>query len=201
MKINQRQLSSFCVPLFLCALISASCCRIPDERHPETSINQSTFVKGWWITVETEESRFGDFVSGHLLLTARRSWTSPAEKNSRIDLEYDIVKKYKFTDLDDNNFPEVIISRRVRGTSACGKLSVFEWDNRQFRQITMPRLNPEQRRGYRGHDEFQILTGQVLRRFPLYRESDPNSKPTAGERMIWYKKDGTRFVVEDVHDQ
>jgi len=41
--------------------------------------------------------------------------------------------------------------------------------------------------GYKGHDEFTLLEGAILRRFPLYNPGDDKDKPTGGKRVIQYK--------------
>src|SRR5205085_2775603 len=48
-------------------------------------------------------------------------------------------------------------------------------------------LDPKLREGYKGHDEFSVLTGTLLRKFPIYLTGDAPDKPTGGIRTIQYK--------------
>lgn len=201
MKNHKTSLPHYWILLTFCGLLFASCSRAPVEYPPEESVNLSTFVNDWWVTIEIQKTRLRDFFPGRLHLTARKSWSTPPTETCVIDLEHEIVKDCRFTDLDNNNFHEAVIAHRVRGTGAYGSLTIVEWDGRHFRKIKMPRLTPEQRQAYRGHDQFQFTSNRILRRFPLYRKSDPNSNASGGERLIWYKKTGSQLVVEDVHDQ
>jgi hypothetical protein len=41
--------------------------------------------------------------------------------------------------------------------------------------------------GYQGHDQFEVVEGCLVRRFPLYTSGDTNAKATGGERQICYK--------------
>ena len=48
-------------------------------------------------------------------------------------------------------------------------------------------LDPKNREGYKGYDEFTSLTGTLIRKFPIYLAGDVNGKPTGGVRTIQYK--------------
>lgn len=53
--------------------------------------------------------------------------------------------------------------------------------------ITLPELDAVQSRGYRGGDEFAVVEGIIGRRFPIYPDDQPESKPTEKLRQIQYK--------------
>jgi hypothetical protein len=38
-----------------------------------------------------------------------------------------------------------------------------------------------------GHDEFAVVEGTLVQRFPLYREGDANARPTGKIRQLQYK--------------
>jgi hypothetical protein len=38
-----------------------------------------------------------------------------------------------------------------------------------------------------GHDEFAVVESVLVRRFPVYRDTDTNTKPTGGMRQLQYK--------------
>ena len=64
--------------------------------------------------------------------------------------------------------------------------------------------NPKLNKGYMGHDSFLINESSLIQEFPIYKEGDPNSKPTGGIRRIQYKLvDGEaarKFVVDKISD-
>jgi len=47
-------------------------------------------------------------------------------------------------------------------------------------------LDPKNREGYKGHDEFTVIGGTLLRKFPLYLPADTTGMPTGGKRTIQY---------------
>jgi len=57
-----------------------------------------------------------------------------------------------------------------------------------FEAIYFPEifLDAKIREGYKGHDEFSVLTGTLLRKFPIYLSTD-TGKPTGGTRTVQYK--------------
>jgi hypothetical protein len=58
-----------------------------------------------------------------------------------------------------------------------------------FHVIAFPALedDPENAKGYRGHDEFAVLEGVVGRRFPIYPDDKIRPEPTGKMRQIQYK--------------
>ena len=55
--------------------------------------------------------------------------------------------------------------------------------------ITLPPVAdaPKLSQGYMGHDEFAVVEGTLVQRFPIYRDGDSNAKPTGGTRQLQYK--------------
>ena len=62
-------------------------------------------------------------------------------------------------------------------------------NNKSMSEITIPSMvdNPKANKGYMSHDEFALVEGTLVQRFPIYKEGDTNSKPTGGMRQIQYK--------------
>ena len=46
---------------------------------------------------------------------------------------------------------------------------------------------PKLTKGYRGHDEFMMVENSVAQRFPIYKDTDSDDKPTGGWRQLQYK--------------
>ncbi len=97
-------------------------------------------------------------------------------------------------DLNADGFPEVYVYVNSAGSGSYGSLIAFASNrNRSITPIALPPLENEDvavTKGYMGRDKFQIGEAALLRRFPIYREGDTNSKPTGGMRQIQYKLKG-----------
>jgi hypothetical protein len=46
--------------------------------------------------------------------------------------------------------------------------------------------------GYKGHDEFSLLEGTLMQKFPIYKATDSLDKPTGGRRVVLYKVTGSQ---------
>ena len=55
--------------------------------------------------------------------------------------------------------------------------------------IHLPELSADdpKLKGYRGHDAFAVIEGIIARRFPIYKQTDSDDKPTGGMRQFQYK--------------
>jgi hypothetical protein len=51
----------------------------------------------------------------------------------------------------------------------------------------MPDLPAEAARGYQGHDEFAVVESVLARRFPIYRASGIDSRPSGAMRQLQYR--------------
>ena len=62
--------------------------------------------------------------------------------------------------------------------------------NKRFSAAIYPSAEPQaltRTHGYRGHDEFAVVENTLVRRFPVYKDSDADSAPTGGTRQFQYK--------------
>ena len=53
--------------------------------------------------------------------------------------------------------------------------------------IPLRELSGAMAQGYLGHDQFEVVEGCLVRRFPLYKPGDTNAKATGGACQICYK--------------
>ncbi len=53
--------------------------------------------------------------------------------------------------------------------------------------ISLQELSGAMAQGYQGHDQFEVVEGCLVRRFPIYKPGDSNAKASGGERQICYK--------------
>lgn len=93
-------------------------------------------------------------------------------------------------DLDANGFPEVYIYVTSAGSGSYGSLAAWAVNKgRSMTPIFLPPVadSPTLSKGYMGHDEFAVVEGTLVQRFPLYREGDANARPTGKTRQLQYK--------------
>jgi hypothetical protein len=91
-------------------------------------------------------------------------------------------------DLNGNGLPEVYVFVEGAGSGSYGELVAYAvMKGSDLSPIFLPELSGAAAEGYRGHDQFAIVEGCLLRRFPIYKANDTNAKATGGERQICYK--------------
>ena len=93
-------------------------------------------------------------------------------------------------DIDNNGFPEVFVWFNSAGSGSYGDLVAYAVNKgKSMTEVYFPQLleDPQNRKGYMGHDEFEIIEGSLVRRFPLYKEGDSNFKATGKMRQLQYK--------------
>jgi len=93
-------------------------------------------------------------------------------------------------DLDGNGWPELYVAISSAGSGSYGSLVAYAVNNGLSATPVYLRPLSEDREasaGYRGHDEFAVMENRLAQRFPIYRESDTNSRPTGGTRQILYR--------------
>ena len=100
------------------------------------------------------------------------------------------VSNIEVDDINTDGSPELMIYITSAGSGSYGTAIGFSGNNnKSMSEITIPSMvdNPKANKGYMGHDEFALVEGTLVQRFPIYKEGDTNSKPTGGTRQIQYK--------------
>ena len=100
------------------------------------------------------------------------------------------VTNVEVDDVNADGSPELMIYITSAASGSYGTAIGFSGNNnKSMSEITIPRIvdNPKTNKGYMGHDEFALVEGTLVQRFPIYKEGDTNSKPTGGTRQIQYK--------------
>lgn len=90
-------------------------------------------------------------------------------------------------DLNSDNFPEIYIFTQSAGSGSYG--NIIGWSsnrNLSATEIYVWEMSRKDSKGYMGHDEFAIVEQYLVRRFPIYKSGDTNSKPTGGSRQVQY---------------
>lgn len=103
-------------------------------------------------------------------------------------LEMDVtglITRTEVADINADGSPELY----VYGFDGASQ-TVLAWSankKKSLSQISLPDLDPAQSKGYRGGDDFAVVEGILARRFPIYPDDQPESKPTGKLRQIQYK--------------
>ncbi len=93
-------------------------------------------------------------------------------------------------DLNVDGSPELYVYVQSAGSGSYGSLVAFSANNRKsLSDIVLPPVadDPKLSKGYMGHDEFAVVEGTLVQRFPIYREGDANAQPSGKMRQIQYK--------------
>jgi hypothetical protein len=100
------------------------------------------------------------------------------------------VVRAEAADINADGSPEIYVYTVEPGDDGRAALIAFSANNKKsLSQIAFPAFedDPENAKGYRGHDEFAVLEGVVGRRFPIYPDDKTRPEPTGKMRQIQYK--------------
>ncbi len=93
-------------------------------------------------------------------------------------------------DIDGNGFPEIYLYSTQPGSGSYGNVIAYASNRgKSMTPIYIPPIeqNDPLLEGYMGHDEFNVVENRLVRRFPVYKEDDPNSSPSGGWRQFQYR--------------
>jgi len=111
--------------------------------------------------------------------------------NSVIRQEIDgTVTRTEVADLNADGSPEIYVYINSVGSGSYGNVIAYSANNnKSLSSIYFPPISDDKvhSKGYMGHDEFMVVENSLVRRFPLYKKNDTNSKPTGGKRDVEYK--------------
>ena len=124
--------------------------------------------------------------------------------NSAIKREIDgTVTGADVADANGDGSPEIYVYVTSAGSGSYGQLIAYSANNKKsLSEISLPPLedNPDNAKGYMGHDEFRLVENTLVRRFPIYLQGDSNAAPTGGTRQLQYKltagEAGWRFKLD-----
>jgi hypothetical protein len=101
-----------------------------------------------------------------------------------------MVTGAEVADINSDGSPEIYVYVTSVGSGSYGSLVAYSANQRKsLSEIYLPPLSEDKlaSKDYRGHDEYAVLEGVLGHRFPVYRDTDTNAKPTGGTRQLQYK--------------
>jgi len=118
------------------------------------------------------------------------------------------ITKAEIDDLNNDGFPDLIFYVFSGENGEYGTAFAFaSQENKSMSPFVLPdvMLDGKLKDGYKGHDEFILLEGKLMRQFPLYKEGDDKNKPSGGKRFVQYsvqptEKGGFQFKVARTYD-
>jgi hypothetical protein len=93
-------------------------------------------------------------------------------------------------DLNADGSPEIYVYVASAGSGSYGSLIAYSANRRKsLSEIYLAPLSEHEAasQGYMGHDEFAVGGKVLVRRFPVYRATDSNARPTGGTRQLEYR--------------
>lgn len=101
------------------------------------------------------------------------------------------INRAEVDDLNNDGFPDLVLYVKSPGDKNKSIIIGVSSDkNAGFSPIYFPDILDDQklRIGYMGYDEYSLMEGSVMRRFPVYNTTDTaNIKPTGMIRQIQYR--------------
>lgn len=101
------------------------------------------------------------------------------------------VAKAEADDLNNDGFPDMVVYVYTGDGNVYGKvIGIYSDKNTDIRPIMFPDIldDPKLKIGYKGHDEFSLMEGSLMRRFPVYQNPDStNASPSGVIRQIQYR--------------
>ncbi len=106
----------------------------------------------------------------------------------------DPLQQARIKDLDGDGFDEFYL---VTSSTGSGSYStIFGFASNQDLSLTpiyVPEISEKDLQsneafyGYMGHDSIYFDKGDIYRKFPIYKEGDPNCCPTGGDKTLSYQ--------------
>jgi hypothetical protein len=93
-------------------------------------------------------------------------------------------------DLDADGSPEIYVYVISTDADARGSVVAFSANKRKsLGSIYLPPMaeTPAAAQGYHGHDDFAVVEGSLVRRFPIYAGEGTAAAPTGKTRQLQYK--------------
>ncbi len=100
------------------------------------------------------------------------------------------VSLAQIDDLNRDGFPDLILYIFSDSNALFGTVYAFISEaNKSFTACVLPdaMLDGKINMGYKGHDQFSLMEGFLMQRFPIYKPGDEKDKPSGGTRVLLYQ--------------
>ncbi|HET6256605.1 MAG TPA: hypothetical protein VFE32_21200 [Puia sp.] len=116
------------------------------------------------------------------------------------------VAKAEIVDLNADGYPDLVLYVYMDSSAVFGTLYAFvSKANKSFSGCVLPdpMMDGKINEGYKGHDQFLLMEGYLLEKFPIYKAGDAQDKPSGGTRAILYQlvpDEGDHFKFQKVRN-
>jgi hypothetical protein len=100
------------------------------------------------------------------------------------------VAKAQVDDLNSDGYPDLVLFIYSDSNAVYGTVYAFMSEaNKSITPAVLPdvMLDGKVNGGYKGHDQFSLMEGYLLQKFPIYVAGDNKDKPTGGTRVLLYQ--------------
>jgi hypothetical protein len=100
------------------------------------------------------------------------------------------VAKAQIDDLNSDGYPDLVLFIYSDSNAIYGTVYAFLSEaNKSISPAVLPdvMLDGKVNAGYKGHDQFSLMEGYLLQKFPIYVTGDDKDKPTGGTRVLLYQ--------------
>jgi hypothetical protein len=114
------------------------------------------------------------------------------------------VAKAEIDDLNSDGYPDLVVYIYNDSNAVFGSVFAFISEaNKSISPLVLPdpMMDGKINEGYKGHDQFSLMQGYLMEKFPIYKAGDDKDKPTGGTRVLLYqlaKKDGGGYKFDQV---
>jgi hypothetical protein len=100
------------------------------------------------------------------------------------------VIRAQMDDFNNDGYPDLAVFICSDSSALYGTVFAFISEaNKSISICALPdvQLNGKISMGYKGHDEFSLMEGYLLQKFPIYKPGDNKDSPSGGVRSILYQ--------------
>lgn len=109
--------------------------------------------------------------------------------NSPIERDIEgVVTGADIGDINVDGSPEIYVY--IKDAKGSASMCAYSANNKKsMSDIYLPPFTDDIKlaKGYRGHNEIAMVEGIIAQRFPIYKDTDTDDKPTGGMRQLQYK--------------
>jgi hypothetical protein len=98
--------------------------------------------------------------------------------------------KAEIDDLNSDGYPDLVLYIYTDSAAVFGTVYAFLSEaNKSITGCVLPdpMMNGKINSGYKGHDQFILMEGNLLQKFPIYKPGDDKDNPTGGMRVVLYQ--------------